>query len=165
MPSRRSYLSITSWIVSAGLFCAVAFAQVSGVSDEATATPAVSAEERWAQGDESGELVYQTHCSRCHRSDGKGMRTHYPPVAKSDFIAANPKSMIPIVLLGLSGPIVVNGVTWDTDMPPIDYLSDRELANALTFVLNEWGNPGGKITPEEVGAYRKSVGLKPNPGK
>jgi nitrite reductase (NO-forming) len=39
-------------------------------------------------------------------------------------------------------------------MPPMTQLNDDEIANILTFVLNSWGNPGGRITVEEVAKAR-----------
>ena len=33
-------------------------------------------------------------------------------------------------------------------------LTDDEVSNILTFVLNSWGNPGGQITKEEVAKVR-----------
>ena len=33
-------------------------------------------------------------------------------------------------------------------------LNDDEVANILTFVLNSWGNPGGRIEAAEVAKVR-----------
>jgi nitrite reductase (NO-forming) len=33
-------------------------------------------------------------------------------------------------------------------------LNDDEVANILTFVLNSWDNPGGRVTADEVKAAR-----------
>jgi nitrite reductase (NO-forming) len=38
----------------------------------------------------------------------------------------------------------------------MNQLNDDEIANILTFVLNSWGNPGGRITKEEVAEARKA---------
>ena len=35
-------------------------------------------------------------------------------------------------------------------MPPMSQLTDDEVANILTYVLNSWGNAGGKVTKAEV---------------
>jgi nitrite reductase (NO-forming) len=37
-------------------------------------------------------------------------------------------------------------------MPPMTQLTDDEVANIGTFVLNSWGNPGGQITKDEAAA-------------
>ncbi len=61
------------------------------------------------------------------------------------------------VLNGLSGPVTVNGITYNSVMPPMSQLNDDEIANILTFTLNSWGNDGGMVTPEEVSDIRGST--------
>ena len=39
-------------------------------------------------------------------------------------------------------------------MPPMSQLNDDEVANILTYVLNSWGNNGGKVTAKEVAQVR-----------
>ena len=57
------------------------------------------------------------------------------------FLKADPKRAIGIALNGFCGPIMVNGQTFNSVMPPMRQLNDDEIANILTFVLSEWGNP------------------------
>jgi hypothetical protein len=40
---------------------------------------------------------------------------------------------------------VVNGVEFISVMPAMTQLSDQEIADALTYALNSWGNAGGAI--------------------
>jgi nitrite reductase (NO-forming) len=40
-------------------------------------------------------------------------------------------------------------------------LNDDEVANILTYVLNSWDNPGGRISAEEV----KQMRAQPVPSK
>jgi len=39
----------------------------------------------------------------------------------------------------------------------MNQLNDDEVANILTYVLNTWGNPGGRITKDDVAKHRKEV--------
>ena len=64
------------------------------------------------------------------------------PLAKSDFLAADIKRAIDVVLHGLTGKVTVNGQEYNSVMPPMNQLNDDEVANILTYVLNSWGNPG-----------------------
>ena len=41
---------------------------------------------------------------------------------------------------GLSGPIEVNGKSYDGVMPPVDYLEDEEIAQILTYIRKEFGD-------------------------
>ena len=61
---------------------------------------------------------------------------------------------IEILLHGLTGKVTVNGNEYNSVMPPMTQLNDDEIANILTFVLNSWGNPGGRITADEVAKAR-----------
>jgi nitrite reductase (NO-forming) len=40
-------------------------------------------------------------------------------------------------------------------MPPMSQLTDDEVANIATYVLNTWGNPGGRVTKAEAAEIRK----------
>jgi nitrite reductase (NO-forming) len=51
--------------------------------------------------------------------------------------------------------VTVNGVDYNSVMPPMAQLTDDEVANISTYVLNSWGNPGGQVTKEEAAAARK----------
>ena len=78
----------------------------------------------------------------------------FPPLAGSDYLLANSKRAIEVVLNGLSGPVTVNGKTFNSVMPPMSQLNDDEVANILTYTLNTWGNNGGAVTKEQVQAVR-----------
>ena len=71
---------------------------------------------------------------------------------------------IRIVLRGMSGPISVNGTTYDSVMPPVVQLTDEQVANVLTYVRNTWGNSGDAVTPEEVAKVRKDAPVPLTPG-
>jgi len=53
--------------------------------------------------------------------------------------------------------VAVNGKTYDSVMPPMNQLTDDEIANIATYVLNSWGNPGGRVQKDEVAKHRKEV--------
>jgi len=48
----------------------------------------------------------------------------------------------------------VNGKDYNAVMPNLSYLSDEEVAEIMTFVMNSWGNPGGDVSSGEVAAVR-----------
>jgi nitrite reductase (NO-forming) len=104
----------------------------------------------------AGQALFAGTCSTCHQPNGEGMEGVFPPLAKSSVIAANPKRIVEIMLHGLNGPITVNGKDYNSTMPAMAQLTDDEVANIGTYVLNSWGNPGGRITKEEVAERRKA---------
>jgi nitrite reductase (NO-forming) len=102
----------------------------------------------------AGEVLFKGTCSACHQDRGQGIPDVFPPLAASDYLVADRNRAIGIVLNGLTGPVTVNGKSYNSVMPPMSQLNDDEVANILTFTLNSWGNEGGKVTAAEVKAVR-----------
>ncbi len=103
---------------------------------------------------ERGKEVYNSQCITCHMEKGEGLEGAFPPVAKSDYLMADKKRAVKQILEGASGEMVVNGVTYNGEMPAID-LTDEQVSDVLNYVRNSWGNKGGAVTPSEVKAERK----------
>ena len=118
------------------------------------AAAAKSGELTVAQQIEAGKALFAGTCSTCHQADGRGLEGVFPPLAKSDYIAADPGRLPQVLLGGLSGKLTVNGREYNSVMPPMSQLTDDEVANISTYVLNSWGNPGGRVTKAEAAAAR-----------
>jgi len=103
---------------------------------------------------EKGASIYATHCAACHQADGQGLAGAFPPLAGSDYIAGMPDVVVTTVLNGLSGKITVNGTDYNAVMPSLSYLSDSDVADVATFVLNSWDNGGGEVNSGQVAAAR-----------
>jgi nitrite reductase (NO-forming) len=43
-------------------------------------------------------------------------------------------------------------------------LTDDEVANILTYVINSWDNPGGQYSKEDVAKARAEAGPHADPG-
>jgi mono/diheme cytochrome c family protein len=103
----------------------------------------------------AGKAVYTKVCAACHQATGAGIPGAFPPLAKSDYLNADVNRAIRQVIKGSTGKITVNGKVYNTPMPPQGTLSDKEIANVLTYVYGSWGNTNKKITPAMVKAQRK----------
>src|SRR5690349_9957490 len=103
-----------------------------------------------------GQVLFAGTCSVCPQANGAGLPGGFPPLAKSDYLAADPKRAIGFVLRGLTGKVTVNGQEYNSVMPPMTQLNDDEVANILTYVINSWGNPGGRILTDDVRKVRAS---------
>jgi nitrite reductase (NO-forming)/hydroxylamine reductase len=130
----------------------------SAMSDE----PAVhEAEVASGQMDETlanGEAIFNANCAACHQRTGMGLPGAFPPLAGSDFLKGDRKKVLSVALFGLSGPITVNGQEYNGVMPSMGYLTDAELAAALSYVFSSWGNSGSAVSVEEVSALRAELG-------
>src|SRR5882672_4615628 len=63
-----------------------------------------------------GELVFLANCTMCHGVTGLGVKGTYPPLAGSDWLAANRTEAIRAVVSGLKNDLVVNGETYSGQM-------------------------------------------------
>jgi nitrite reductase (NO-forming) len=106
---------------------------------------------------QAGEVLFKGTCSVCHQDNGQGLPNVFPPLAGSDFLLADKKRAIAVVLNGLSGPVTVNGARYDSVMPPMSQLNDDEIANILTYALNSWGNSDGVVSASDVVEVRAST--------
>ncbi|HZB11713.1 MAG TPA: cytochrome c, partial [Chryseolinea sp.] len=102
---------------------------------------------------ERGKEVYDINCTSCHMEKGEGLEGAFPPLAKSDYLMADKARSIKQILNGASGEMVVNGKTYNGEMPAMD-LTDEQVSDVLNYVRNSWGNKGAAVTPAEVKAQR-----------
>jgi len=110
-----------------------------------------------AEQQKAGEALFAGTCSVCHQPNGQGLEGVFPPLAKSDFLMADLKRAIGIVLNGLTGPVTVNGKAFNSVMPPMSQLNDDEVANILTYVRNAWGNQDAQVSAAEVAEIRQTT--------
>ncbi|HTI73335.1 MAG TPA: copper-containing nitrite reductase [Candidatus Limnocylindria bacterium] len=107
---------------------------------------------------EKGKGVFMQTCFVCHQLNGEGLPGQIPPLAKSDFFAKmNNEEAIRTVLAGRSGEVTVNGKTYSGIMTPLNYLTDDQVANVLTYVRNSFGNQGDAVNLDEVKRIRTTL--------
>ena len=111
---------------------------------------------------EPGKSTFSTLCASCHQADAKGIPGAFPPLAGSDFLMADKKRSINVVLHGLSGQVTVNGKSFTNMMPPQSQLSDREISDVLTYVRKSFGNHGDAVTESAVASERASKKTAPS---
>ena len=96
---------------------------------------------------ERGGLVYTDFCMQCHLANGKGVPGNFPPLAGSNWLTDKRNESIHSVKYGQKGEIEVNGVTYNGVMVPMG-LSDKEVADVMNYVMNNWGNKQDKMVTE-----------------
>ena len=104
-----------------------------------------------------GKGVFMQTCFVCHQPNGEGIPNQIPPLAKSDYLMADKERSIRGVIQGQSGEMTVNGKTYNGTMIPLNYLSDEDIANVLTYVRNSWGNSGDAVSVAEVRRIRSEA--------
>ena len=87
-----------------------------------------------------GKLVYAAYCLACHQADGSGVPNLAPPLIQGTFVP-DKQRLITIVLNGMQD-VEIRGEVYANPMPAFDYLSDKEIADVLTFVRSNFDNKG-----------------------
>ncbi len=108
---------------------------------------------------ERGQSLFGANCALCHGATGDGVKDTYPPLAKSDWLAKRRSGAIRAVVSGLKEEITVNGQIFRGQMPPI-MLDDAQVADVFTFIVNSWGNTGGRLIADHVQAVRATSDFK-----
>ena len=124
------------------------------IADEIRHNPRIAGLTKEAQ-IQRGKRVFMQTCFACHQPDGKGLLNIFPPLAGSDFLKADRERPIRIVTKGLTGPVTVNGNSFNNVMPP-QVLTDQQIADVLTYVTNDWGNGGEPYTVDDVRRVKAS---------
>lgn len=104
-----------------------------------------------------GKKVYDQVCLACHMADGSGVPGMHPPLSETEWVNGDKERLIKITLEGMSGKIEVNGEEYNSLMPPHSHLTDKQIADVLTYIRKSFGNNTSEITIEEVQKVRNNL--------
>ena len=110
-----------------------------------------------------GQAVYSRTCIACHQPTGAGLPPVFPPLAGSEWVAMDASVAVRNIVHGMQGPVTVKGVTYNSMMPPVAGLSDKDIADVVNYVNNSWGNTGPTVTEAEVTAIKKKYADRKTP--
>ncbi len=105
-----------------------------------------------------GQQVYHDQCLACHQADALGVQDMNPPLTGTKWVLGDKTTLVQIVLKGLKG-VQINGDDYHNVMAPHSDLSDRQIADVLTYVRNSFGNKARAISAAEVKAIRAKTKL------
>jgi len=103
-----------------------------------------------------GKQVFTANCVPCHQATGKGLPGVFPPLDGSEWVGGDERTVVNILLHGVSGELTVMGNTYKGAMPSFQQLSDAELAAVASYVRSEWSNKAGAIKSGLFASERKS---------
>ena len=106
-----------------------------------------------------GKDLFLQICAACHGLAGQGLKPMGPPLVNSEWALGPDNRIVRIMLHGLSGPINVNGTTYQPpnvlpEMPPLAALDDRPIAAVLSYIRSAWGHDAPPVSPARVAAIR-----------
>uniref|UniRef100_E1TJN2 Gluconate 2-dehydrogenase (Acceptor) n=1 Tax=Burkholderia sp. (strain CCGE1003) TaxID=640512 RepID=E1TJN2_BURSG len=112
----------------------------------------------------NGAMTYVDNCAACHRTSGSGYQSTFPTLALSTVVnTEDPTSLIRIVLQGGEMPWTAAGPTHYAMPDFASRLTDRDIADVLTFVRSSWGNHAPAVTVDQVAKVRKAVDAHAQP--
>lgn len=106
---------------------------------------------------ERGKVVYENLCLACHQADGSGVPNLNPPLIKTKWTMGDKNEIINVILKGMDQEIEVDGETYNNVMPPLSHLTDREIADVLTYVRSNFSNKASAITEADVKTMRAKL--------
>jgi mono/diheme cytochrome c family protein len=101
-----------------------------------------------------GQEPYLRWCASCHGNAGEGKPPTFPPLAGSEWLELSDEALAMIILYGLRGEIEVAGRTYRGYMPPMQHLSDQDIAEIVAFMLTQWGDRESGLDEAEVRLLR-----------
>ena len=111
-----------------------------------------------------GEKLYmgRVACIGCHGAEGTGLSNLGPPLDESDWVNGDTKRLAKVLLHGLQGPITVSGQPYSPPaaMPGLSMnptISDRDIADILTFIRHAWSNRSGKVEESFIKESRETT--------
>jgi len=97
-----------------------------------------------------GQKLYAQHCQSCHMDDGSGLRGLIPPIAKADYLQTHRDELACLIRHGADGPMIVNGIEYNKEMPGAHQLGPDEITNLLNYIQTSFGNNNPRYTLTEV---------------
>jgi mono/diheme cytochrome c family protein len=104
-----------------------------------------------------GKKVYDKICINCHMADAGGIPTFVPALSKSKLVLGQKTKLMRIVLKGSDELKADPGRNYKNEMPAYPDLTDKKVANVLTYIRNNFGNKAPAITADEVKMVRTKL--------
>jgi mono/diheme cytochrome c family protein len=104
-----------------------------------------------------GKPLYTHHCASCHGDQGEGQPGAYPALAGNRSVVLDTThNLVQTVLYGGFSP-VTQGNPWPFGMPPyLLTLSNRDVADVLSYLRQAWGNTAPEVTELKVQQVREA---------
>ncbi|SUJ25713.1 Soluble aldose sugar dehydrogenase yliI precursor [Sphingobacterium spiritivorum] len=101
----------------------------------------------------SGQELYKAYCASCHKDDGSGVPSSFPPLKQSALVNGAPEPLIHILLKGLTNQ-KIGKVEYEGAMPAFSFLKDEEIASIATYIRSNFNNQASAISATQVKSTR-----------
>jgi glucose/arabinose dehydrogenase len=101
----------------------------------------------------AGSAIYAANCAACHMADGGGVQDLNAPLIKTSYVLGNKTRLINVLVSGLKG-VDIDGEKYSNAMPSHSFLTNKQMADVLTYVRNSFGNKASAVTIANVKTAR-----------
>ncbi|MGF6604045.1 mono/diheme cytochrome c family protein [Paraburkholderia sp. GAS448] len=145
---------VSYFLLNPGLMSATTAASSGAPAAASAAAPAAA----------DGAQIFAGRCASCHQATGAGLPGVFPPLAGSEWVNGDAKTVARILLLGINGTIGVAGSAFNGTMPAFGTtLSDAEIAAVASHVRASFGNKSPALTADLVKTERTKLGNRTTP--
>ncbi|SDD97884.1 Cytochrome c, mono-and diheme variants [Cupriavidus sp. YR651] len=104
-----------------------------------------------------GKALFTANCAACHQDAGTGVPGVFPPLDGSEWVNADSRIVINILLHGIEGEIKVKDIAYKGTMPSFAKFSDAEVAAVATYIRSQWSNKADSVSVDQVVGARKAA--------
>lgn len=105
----------------------------------------------------TGREIYEANCLACHQADGGGVPMMAPPLIKTSYVLGDKSRLIGIVLNGFDEEVEIEGEYYSNPMPAFPQLSDKEVADVLSYIRSNFENSASTVSAAEVKVERERM--------
>lgn len=102
---------------------------------------------------ERGKTLYLINCQSCHMMGGEGIPGVFPTLKNSSRVADRAR-MIDVMLNGMKGELVIDGIRYNGEMAAFNMLTNQEVSDVLNYIRNSFENTYEAVLPGEVKSAR-----------
>jgi len=111
----------------------------------------------------AGAPLFAAACASCHLASGQGSPGQVAPLRGSPTVLGDPRALARVLIHGLEGEMVADGVTYQGSMPAAVSLDDAELAAVMSYIRTQLGNDASPVEPSLVAEERKATAGRRTP--
>jgi mono/diheme cytochrome c family protein len=106
----------------------------------------------------AGEAIFADQCAACHRTNGAGVPTFFPPLAGNPNVQQQDSTTVIRVILDGTRSTPTAAHPTPLSMPAFDWkLTDEQIAAVASYVRNSWGNAAPVVSAAQVQDLRDAV--------
>ncbi|HEY4253893.1 MAG TPA: c-type cytochrome [Roseomonas sp.] len=154
-PMAEVVTASTSRMSEADLTAIATYLRERGAPGDAAAPAPVAATDPRMR---AGQAIYADNCGACHVGTGEGVERLFPRLAGNAVVQqGDPTTLLRIVIAGVQSAATDASPTGPA-MPSFGWrLSDRQVADVLTYIRNSWGNAAAPVSEDQAATMRATA--------